>query len=86
MHTPFAIVVTLIAMLTVVPAQADPYRWCGIHGGGSAAITNCYFVTLEQCRASMSGNGGWCVPNQFYDGRGIHAPADPTMRRRRGHG
>jgi hypothetical protein len=31
------------------------------------AATNCGFLTLEQCRASVSGIGGFCVPNQFYN-------------------
>ena len=34
------------------PAVADPYKWCAI----------------EQCRASVSGVGGTCEPNQFYTG------------------
>ncbi len=53
-----------------LPAAADPYRWCaeygGFRGGGG---TNCYFVTLAQCRAAISGVGGFCRPNQFYTGR-----------------
>ena len=37
-------------------AIADPYRWCAAYGtpGG----TNCGFVTIEQCRATISGMGG----------------------------
>jgi hypothetical protein len=53
------------------PAQADPYRWCGVFGGGEASVTNCYYVTIEQCRAAMFGNGGFCTPNNFYDGRPV---------------
>jgi len=56
--------------LTYLPASADPYRWCaeygGMRGGGG---TNCYFMTLQQCRAAVSGVGGFCRPNQFYTGR-----------------
>jgi hypothetical protein len=50
------------------PVQADPYRWCAEYGGGRGGGTNCYFVTLEQCRAAASGNGGFCRPNTFYTG------------------
>jgi hypothetical protein len=25
-------------------------------------------VTIEQCRANVSGIGGFCNPNPFYDG------------------
>jgi hypothetical protein len=53
------------------PAQADPYRWCAQYGGGrSGGGTNCYFMTLQQCRAAISGNGGFCRPNPFYTGDG----------------
>ena len=84
MRAVLAILVTLLAGAATVPAEADPYRWCGIYGGGGAAATNCYFLTVEQCRASMSGNGGYCVPNQFYDGRPVVTPGDPPVRRRHG--
>jgi hypothetical protein len=50
-------------------AQADPYRWCAEYGGGfDGGGTNCYFVTIEQCRAAVSGVGGFCRPNPFYTG------------------
>jgi hypothetical protein len=54
-------------VLAPASGQADPYRWCaqyGARGGG----TNCGFVTLQQCQMTISGMGGWCVPNQFYTG------------------
>lgn len=41
---------------------ADPYKWCAVNGGGG---TNCGFVTVEQCRASISGVGGSCEPKQI---------------------
>ena len=51
------------------PAQADPYRWCAQYGGdGMGGASNCYFMTIEQCRATVSGLGGFCSPNPFYDG------------------
>jgi hypothetical protein len=49
-------------------AQADPYAWCAQYGGRSGA-TNCYFMTLGQCQAAVSGVGGYCHPNAFYTGR-----------------
>jgi Protein of unknown function (DUF3551) len=61
-------VVAFVMLLSSVssPATADPYPWCANYGtpGG----TNCGFVTIEQCRATISGMGGWCEPNQFYTG------------------
>ena len=58
----------LMILLPINHGQADPYRWCAEYGGGG---TNCYFVTLEQCRAAISGNGGFCRQNGFYDGRPV---------------
>ena len=61
-------------------AHADPYRWCAEYGGRGGGGTNCYFVTLEQCRAAISGNGGFCRQNQFYTGRQVR-----EERRRRSY-
>jgi len=56
------------------PAAAIDYPWCAQYGGrGGGGGRNCGFVTLEQCRATISGIGGWCEPNQLYNG--------PTERR-----
>jgi len=59
-------------------AAADPYKWCAAYGtpGG----TNCGFLTIEQCRATLSGNGVFCEPNQFYTG-----PENPRVSRKRKH-
>ena len=47
-------------------ATADPYKWCAVYSAKGA--TNCGFISIEQCRATISGAGGSCVPNQFYTG------------------
>src|SRR5262245_44508007 len=47
------------------PGAADPYKWCASYRNGG---NNCGFTTIEQCRASVSGVGGDCQPNQFYTG------------------
>jgi hypothetical protein len=41
---------------------ADPYKWCAVETSGG---TNCGFVTIEQCRATISGVGGSCEPKQI---------------------
>lgn len=65
-------------------AEADPYRWCADYGGGrGGGGSNCYFVTYEQCRAAISGNGGWCRENPWFDGRPIRTPEDGPPRRYR---
>ena len=47
-------------------------------GGGSGG-RNCGFMTLEQCRAAISGTGGFCEPNPFYKGP---EPVPPRRPRR----
>jgi hypothetical protein len=62
-QTHFGVFVAAAASMFVsaVVASADPYKWCGVDNGGG---TNCGFITIEQCRASISGNGGFCEPKQ----------------------
>ena len=75
----FLAAVSVITMPST--GRADPYRWCAVYsdddGGGG---TNCGFVTLEQCRATVSGIGGFCELNRFYTG-----PAERPARRARKH-
>ena len=51
------IMVALVVVPAVLQAAAD----------SGLGATNCGFLTIEQCRASVSGIGGFCVPNQFYN-------------------
>jgi hypothetical protein len=64
----FLAILTSITVATV--SHADPYRWCAEYSGGgeSGGGTNCGFVTLQQCMATVSGIGGFCTQNLFYDG------------------
>jgi hypothetical protein len=60
--------VTLIADATNNSASAVQYRWCAVYSGGDhGGSWNCYFETIEQCRATVSGVGGICVPSPFND-------------------
>ena len=57
------------ATLTVLanqPAQAREYPWCAHYGGADNDATNCGFETIEQCRAAISGAGGYCQTNPRY--------------------
>ena len=63
---------SLPAALAALPAHAydmpyDPYPWCAMYSGDGGGGTNCGFLTLEQCRATVSGIGGFCARNQFYN-------------------
>ena len=81
MRMAFIALLLLAAGSTFEPAQADPYRWCAHYSGNGGNGSNCYFMTLEQCRWAISGVGGSCAPNPFYDGRPIDAPAARSKRR-----
>jgi Protein of unknown function (DUF3551) len=48
-------------------AQAQNYPWCALYGGGATGgAQNCGFSTFEQCRANVSGIGGFCQVNTLY--------------------
>lgn len=81
MRLPLAVLGILAGCTVTDRAAADPYRWCVEYGGRGA--TNCYFVTLEQCRATASGTGGFCRPNGFYDGQPVTTPEETVRRVRR---
>jgi uncharacterized protein DUF3551 len=73
----------LFAAASLDTAQADPYRWCSDNGGRTGG-TNCWFMTLEQCRAAISGmTTGTCRPNPFYNGApigGVGPSVAPRVR------
>ena len=60
----FGVVVVAGASMffTAGSASADPYKWCSVESDSGG--TNCGFVTIEQCRATVSGKGGFCEPKQ----------------------
>lgn len=59
-------------------AEAQNYPWCAYYAGGVDGGVNCGFVTVEQCRATVSGIGGFCMPNTQYQ------PAYPGSRHKAG--
>jgi hypothetical protein len=46
------------------------YPWCAHYSGEFGGGTNCYFQTRAQCAATVSGVGGVCQANPFYDAYG----------------
>jgi hypothetical protein len=48
------------------PAQAQNYPWCAQYSGSMGGSMNCGFTTHEQCMATVSGAGGFCVVNTQY--------------------
>jgi hypothetical protein len=63
-----AILAAAMAMLPT-PGQAIEYPWCAQYGGrGGDGGRNCGFTTFQQCMATVSGIGGFCERNLFYQG------------------
>ena len=75
----------LIALIggTTNTVRADPYQWCAVLGGSDDLGTGCFYMTLQQCQASISGNGGFCTHNNFYDGRPVTTPEDAVRSSRK---
>jgi hypothetical protein len=74
-----------VLAVDAVPANAQSYPvypWCAQYGGGRGGGTNCYFSNLWQCQQAISGNGGFCVENLFYDPRGASPGGPPTTARK----
>ena len=62
-------ILAAIASISATPARAEiEYPWCAQYGGRCGGGRNCGFSTIEQCRATVSGIGGFCEPNLFYPG------------------
>jgi len=40
----------------------DPYPWCAVYSGDGGGGTNCGFLTIQQCRDTVSGIGGFSHP------------------------
>jgi hypothetical protein len=55
-----------LTMFANQAAQAREYPWCAYYGGSDNDATNCGFSTREQCRAAISGVGGYCQTNPRY--------------------
>jgi Protein of unknown function (DUF3551) len=56
-------------LIAAAPARAGvQYPWCAMYNGGrfGFSATICSFDTIEQCRATVSGLGGFCQPNSMY--------------------
>ena len=77
MRLPSILLAVFMLAASLVPAWAhaqpfpyDPYPWCAVYGGRAGGASNCGFSTWQQCMATVSGIGGFCEPNQFYNPRG----------------
>lgn len=73
---------TVVAALAagVRPSEARPwYPWCAQYADRSG-ITECAFVTFQQCLATVSGIGGSCVQNWYPPPAGPRRPRSHEWR------
>ncbi|MGB8400708.1 DUF3551 domain-containing protein [Bradyrhizobium sp.] len=58
-----------LAALGVAPAEAvgTRYPFC-IQGDDYPGLSNCTFVSYEQCQATASGRRLYCIANPYYAG------------------
>jgi Protein of unknown function (DUF3551) len=56
--------VVTVGALGATPASAQG-AWCAQYSGKGGGATNCGFYTFEQCRAAVSGVGGFCSPSPY---------------------
>jgi hypothetical protein len=75
-----AILAAALTLLVGGKASAIEYPWCAEYSARGGA-TNCGFSTIEQCRATVSGIGGFCRENLFYTA----AVVQPEVVRPRPH-
>jgi hypothetical protein len=52
----------LAVLLHTGSVHAQNYPWCAQYSGDIGG-QNCGFSTLQQCRATVSGVGGFCIEN-----------------------
>ena len=68
------------------PAAAIEYPWCAQYSGGEdGGGRNCGFSTIEQCMATVSGIGGGCERNLFYNGPAERPAKLMRKRKRKSH-
>lgn len=56
-----------LSALGGAPAEAvgTRYPFC-IQGDDQPGLSNCTFISYEQCQATASGRRLWCIPNPYY--------------------
>jgi len=75
---PFGIAMLMAMFAPPLPARAETlYPWCAEYAGREDQATNCGFVTMAQCMATISGIGGRCYENPAY---GVAAPKPKRQR------
>jgi Protein of unknown function (DUF3551) len=82
--------ITLLQLVGVEPASAEPRPWCLVpgRGGPGGGIPDCSYHSLQQCMASVGGGADRCSENPAlaWDRlEGKRAPQPPRSRNGRGY-
>jgi hypothetical protein len=72
----------LVDVALASSAQAQNYPWCAQYSGSMGGSMNCGFTTHEQCMATVSGAGGFCVVNTQYQAP-VPRPSHPQASQHR---
>jgi hypothetical protein len=60
-----------LAFLTIDDAalaqRYTNYPVCAVYGGWRGGTESCAFMNFQQCYMSVSGRGGYCIANAFYE-------------------
>jgi hypothetical protein len=73
--------IVLVANAAFAPLSADPYTWCAIYSGKAGGGSwQCWFTSYEQCRATASGLGNFCIQNPRNAGVARHQPPRRTKK------
>jgi hypothetical protein len=63
----FLLLALVAAAVFSTPAKAQNYPWCAQYSGRAlGGAMNCGFVSFEQCMATVTGIGGFCIRNNTY--------------------
>ncbi|MEH2563244.1 hypothetical protein V1289_002871 [Bradyrhizobium sp. AZCC 2289] len=73
----FLPVLALASLATVPPAKAESYPVC--LSGGSSDQKQCDFVSLAQCRATASGDLGYCTIDPTFRSRSYAQYKKPAL-------
>lgn len=71
----------LLTAAAIQAAAAQDYPWCAVYDM-QGSVTNCGFVSLEQCRWTVSGVGGYCAQNPYLAAAPAGRPRPGTKTKR----
>jgi hypothetical protein len=78
----FLISAALLGEMQAASAQSPTsYPWCSRAFKMDTSATSCYFTSREQCMATLSGIGGYCIQSPYYHAALAKATARPRSRR-----